>query len=34
MEFLKTNPPAKLLKSPMADVKSYDGVKYSGTGHG
>jgi phosphomannomutase len=28
MEFLKANPPVKLLKSPMADVKSYDGVKY------
>ena len=28
MEFLKTNPPAKLLRSPLADVKSYDGVKF------
>ncbi len=28
MEFLKANPPAKLLKSPLAEVKSYDGVKY------
>ncbi len=28
MEFLKNNPPAKLLRSPLADVKSYDGVKY------
>ncbi|MDD5141061.1 MAG: phosphoglucomutase/phosphomannomutase family protein [Verrucomicrobiales bacterium] len=28
MEFLKTNPPAKLLRSPLADVKSFDGVKY------
>ena len=28
MEFCKTNPPAKLLKSPLADVKSYDGVKF------
>ena len=28
MEFLKTNPPAKLLRSPLVDVKSYDGVKF------
>jgi phosphomannomutase len=28
MEFLKTNPPAKLLHSPLADVKSFDGVKF------
>ena len=28
MEFLKTNPPAKLLRSPMADVKTFDGVKF------
>jgi len=28
MEFLKTNPPAKLLRSPLAEVKSFDGVKY------
>jgi len=28
MEFLKTNPPAKLLRSSLADVKSYDGVKF------
>jgi phosphomannomutase len=28
MEFCKNNPPAKLLKSPLADVKSYDGVKF------
>jgi phosphoglucomutase len=28
MEFCKSNPPAKLLKSPLADVKSYDGVKF------
>ena len=28
MEFCKTNPPAKLLRSPVAQVKSYDGVKY------
>jgi len=28
MEFLKGNPPARLLRSPVAEVKSYDGVKY------
>lgn len=28
MEFCKTNPPAKLLKSKLADVKSSDGVKF------
>src|ERR1041385_8456109 len=28
MEFLKKNPPAKLLRSPLAEVKSYDGVKF------
>lgn len=28
MEFLKQNPPAKLLRSPLAEVKSYDGVKF------
>ena len=28
MEFLRQNPPAKLLRSPLAQVKSYDGVKY------
>jgi len=28
MEFLKNNPPAKLLRSPLAEVKSYDGVKF------
>jgi phosphomannomutase len=28
MEFLKANPPAKLLRSPVTDVKSYDGVKF------
>ena len=28
MESLKKNPPAKLLRSPLVDVKSYDGVKY------
>jgi phosphomannomutase len=31
MEFCKTKPPAKLLKSPLADVKSYDGVKFVAT---
>jgi phosphomannomutase len=28
MEFCKANPPAKLLESPVAEVKSYDGVKF------
>ena len=28
MEFLKNNPPAKLVKSPLSEVKSFDGVKY------
>jgi phosphomannomutase len=28
MEFLKKSPPAKLLRSPLAEVKSYDGVKF------
>lgn len=28
MEFLKENPPAKLLGSPLAEVKSFDGVKF------
>ncbi len=28
MEFLKNNPPAKLVGSPLAEIKSYDGVKY------
>ena len=28
MEFLKTNPPGKLLRSPMAKVKTFDGVKF------
>ena len=27
MEFLKKNPPSKLLRSPLADMKTYDGVK-------
>ena len=29
MEFLQTNPPARLLRSPLADVKTFDGVKYA-----
>ncbi|HEX7577469.1 MAG TPA: phosphoglucomutase/phosphomannomutase family protein [Verrucomicrobiae bacterium] len=28
IEFLKANPPAKLLRSPMAEVKTFDGVKF------
>jgi phosphomannomutase len=28
MEYLKANPPAKLLRSPLADVKTFDGVKF------
>jgi phosphomannomutase len=28
MEFLQKNPPPKLLKSPLADMKTYDGVKF------
>jgi phosphomannomutase len=28
MEFLKNNPPAKLLRSPVTDVKTFDGVKF------
>jgi len=28
MAFCKKNPPAKLLRSPLASVKSYDGVKF------
>ncbi len=28
MEYLAKNPPAKLLKSPLAEVKTYDGVKF------
>jgi phosphomannomutase len=31
MEFCKNNPPAKLLKSNLGEVKSYDGVKFIGT---
>ncbi|PYK99238.1 MAG: hypothetical protein DME19_09380 [Verrucomicrobia bacterium] len=28
MEFCKTNPPLRLLRSPVAEVKSFDGVKF------
>jgi len=28
MEFLGKNPPARLLRSPLADMKTYDGVKF------
>ncbi len=28
MEFLKKSPPARLLRSPLADMKTYDGVKF------
>jgi phosphomannomutase len=28
MEFLQKNPPAKLLRSPLAEMKTYDGVKF------
>ena len=28
MEFCKRNPPAKLINSPLKEVKSYDGVKF------
>jgi phosphomannomutase len=28
MEFCKNNPPSRLVKSPLAEVKSYDGVKF------
>lgn len=28
MAFCKANPPVKLLKSPLAEVKTYDGVKF------
>ena len=28
MEFLQKNSPAKLLRSPLSDMKSYDGVKF------
>jgi phosphomannomutase len=28
LDYCKNNPPARLLNSPLAEVKSYDGVKY------
>src|SRR6266496_43523 len=28
MEYCKNHPPSKLLRSPLAEVKSYDGVKF------
>src|SRR5262249_56635903 len=28
MDFLQKNPPSKLLRSPLADTKTYDGVKF------
>ena len=28
MDYLKQNPPARLLRSPLVDLKSYDGVKF------
>jgi phosphomannomutase len=28
MDFLKNNPPEKLLRSPLADMKTFDGVKF------
>jgi phosphomannomutase len=28
MEYLAKNPPAKLLRSPLTEVKTYDGVKF------
>ncbi len=28
MEFLKNNPPDNLLRSPLADIKTFDGVKF------
>jgi phosphomannomutase len=28
MEYLKNNPPKKLLRSPLADMKTFDGVKF------
>ena len=30
MDFLQKNPPGKLLRSPLADMKAYDGVKFIG----
>ncbi|MGO8837156.1 MAG: phosphoglucomutase/phosphomannomutase family protein [Limisphaerales bacterium] len=31
MEFLKTNPPGTLLRSPLTEVKTFDGVKFVAT---
>lgn len=31
MDFLQKNPPSRLLRSPLAEVKAYDGVKYIAT---
>jgi phosphomannomutase len=28
MEFLRKNPPTRMLRSPLADMKTYDGVKF------
>jgi phosphomannomutase len=28
MEFLENNPPNRLLRSPVTDVRTYDGVKF------
>jgi phosphomannomutase len=28
MEYLQKNPPDKLLRSPLAEVKTFDGVKF------
>ena len=28
MQFLQSTPPSKLLRSPVVDVKTYDGVKF------
>jgi phosphomannomutase len=28
MDYLKNNPPAKLLRSPLAGMKTFDGVKF------
>jgi phosphomannomutase len=28
MDFCQKNPPVRLLRSPLADVKAYDGVKF------
>jgi phosphomannomutase len=28
MEYLEKNPPGRLLRSPVTDVRTYDGVKF------